>query len=161
MLLDSLRPHERDDTVRFWVERDVAVYWRSLMVSSLIASPLIFIAPMAYIVATLFGIVLTLVNHRQFRLEMTPTHVRLKGAALMPSLYLRYAQIADMQAVDVQPGENGKPPVGTLVVKLAVGTSLRLTGIFDPIEAASAFKKLKSEAAQSAAREAWASRRPA
>jgi hypothetical protein len=161
MLLDSLRRHERDDTVRFWAERDIAVYWRSLMISSLVASPLVFIAPAAYIVATLVGIALTFINHRKFRLDMTPTHVRLKGAALMPSLYLRYAQIADMQAVDVKAGEDGKPPVGTLAMKLAAGHTLRLAGIVDPVEAASAFKKLKSEASQSAAREAWANRRAA
>jgi hypothetical protein len=161
MLLDSLRPHERDDTVRFWVERDIAVYWRSLMISSLIASPLVFIAPAAFIVATLLGIGLAYINHRKFRLDMTPTHVRLKGAALMPSLYLRYAQIADIQAVDVQPPQDGKPPVGTLVLKLSVGTALRLAGVIDPVEAASAFKKLKAEATQAAARESWASRRAA
>jgi hypothetical protein len=161
MLLDSLRPHERDDTVRFWVERDIAVYWRSLMISSVITSPLIFIAPAAFIVATMLGIGLAFLNHRKFRLDMTPTHVRLKGAALMPSLYLRYAQIADLQAVDVQASEGGKPPVGTLVLKLAVGTALRLAGIIDPVEAAAAFKKLKAEAAQSAAREPWARSRTA
>ena len=161
MLLDSLRAHERDDTVRFWVERDIAVYWRSLMISSVIASPLVFIAPEAFILATLLVIGLAFLNHRKFRLDMTPTHVRLKGAALMPSLYLRYAQIADLQAVDVQAGENGKPPAGTLVLKLAVGTSLRLAGIVDPVEAAAAFKKLKAEATQAAARESWASRRAA
>jgi hypothetical protein len=161
MLLDSLRPHERDDTVRFWVERDIAVYWRSLMISSLIASPLAFIAPAAFIVATLLGVGLAILNHRKFRLDMTPTHVRLKGAALVPSLYLRYAQVADMQAVEVQPPQGGKPPVGTLVLKLAVGTALRLAGIVDPVEAASAFKKLKTESTQAAARESWAGRRAA
>jgi hypothetical protein len=161
MLLDSLRRHERDDTVRFWAERDVAVYWRSLMISSLVASPLVFIAPEAFVVATLIGVALTLVNHRMFRLEMTATHLRLKGAALMPSLYLRYAQIADVQAVDIQPAKDGKPPVGTLALKLAVGHTLRLAGIIDPAEAASAFKSLKAEAAQSAARDSWASRRAA
>ena len=161
MLLDSLRRHERDDTVRFWVERDIAVYWRSLMISSVLVSPLVFIAPAAFIIATVLGVGLALLNHRMFRLDMTPTHVRLKGAAFMPSLYLRYAQIADLQAVDVQPAEDGKPPVGTLVLKLAVGTALRLAGIIDPVEAASAFKALKAEATQSAARESWASRRAA
>lgn len=161
MLLDSLRPHERDDTVRFWVERDIAVYWRSLMISSLIASPLAFIAPEAFVVATLLGVALAFANHRKFRLDMTSTHVRLKGAALMPSLYLRYAQIADMQAVDVKPPADGKPPIGTLVIKLAAGHTLRLAGIVDPVEAALAFKALKSDATQSAAREAWANRRAA
>ena len=161
MLVDSLRRHERDDTVRFWAERDVTVYWRSLMVSSLLASPLVFIAPGAFVIATLLGIALALANHRMFRLEMTPTHVRLKGAALMPSLYLRYAQIADMQAVDVQPAADGNPPVGTLVMKLAVGHALRLAGMFDPVETAAAFKKLKSESAQSASGETWAGRRAA
>jgi hypothetical protein len=161
MLVDSLRRHERDDKVRFWAERDIAVYWRSLMFSSVLASPLIFIAPGAFIVATLLGVVLALVNHRMFRLDMTPTHVRLKGAALMPSLYLRYAQIADVQAVDVQPPADGKPPVGTLVLKLAVGHALRLAGIVDPVEVASAFKKLKAESTQSAARESFAGRRAA
>ncbi|HEX2117077.1 MAG TPA: hypothetical protein VHM01_21950 [Alphaproteobacteria bacterium] len=155
MLVDSLRRNERDDTVRFWAERDVAVYWRSLMISSVIASPLVLIAPGAFVVATLLGIALTLINHRMFRLEMTPTHVRLKGAALMPSLYLRYAQIADVQAVDVQPAKDGKPPVGTLVLKLAVGHALRLAGIIDPAEAAAAFKALKSQAPRAGTREAW------
>jgi hypothetical protein len=158
MLVDSLRRHERDDTVRFWAERDVTIYWRSLMISSVIASPLVFIAPQAFVVATLLGIVLALVNHRMFRLEMTPTHVRLKGAALMPSLYLRYGQIADVQAVDVQPAADGRPPVGTLVLKLAVGHALRLAGIIDPAEVATAFKTLKAAASQGAARAAWARR---
>jgi hypothetical protein len=160
MLIDSLRRHERDDTVQFWVERDIAVYWRALMISSVVASPLIFIAPDAFIVATLLGIVLAVVNHRTFRLEMTSTHVRLKGGALMPSLRLSYTQIADVQAVDVQPAADGKPPVGTLVLKLAAGHALRLAGILDPIEAASAFKKLKADAAQSGAG-AWARSRAA
>jgi hypothetical protein len=161
MLVDSLRRHERDDTIRFWVERDIAVYWRSLMISSVVASPLVFIAPAAFILATVFGVGLALMNHRMFRLDMTSTHVRLKGAAFMPSLYLRYAQIADLKAVDVQPGIDGKPPIGTLVLKLSVGTALRLAGIVDPVEAASAFKTLKAEAGQAAAREAWARSRAA
>ena len=57
MLIRSLRKHERDDTVRFWAERDASVYWRSLMISSLITSPIIFVAPEAYVVATLVGLV--------------------------------------------------------------------------------------------------------
>jgi hypothetical protein len=161
MLLRSLRRHERDDTVRFWAERDIAVYWRSLMISTVIASPLVFIAPEAFVVATLLGVVLALVNRRRFRLEMTPTHVRLKGAALMPSIYLAYEHIADAKAVDVQPAADGKPPVGTLVLKLAVGHALRLAGIVDPIEAASALKSLKAEGTGAAARAGWAGRRAA
>ena len=161
MLLRSLRRHERDDTVRFWAERDIAVYWRSLMISTVVASPLVFIAPEAFVVATVLGVVLALVNHRTFRLEMTPTHVRLKGSALMPSLYLAYEHIADAQAVDVQAAEGGKPPTGTLVLKLAVGHALRLAGMLDPIEAASAFKKLKAEATSASARTAWPDRRAA
>jgi len=160
MLIDSLRRHERDDTVRFWAERDIAVYWRSLMISSVLASPLAFFAPDAFVVATVLGIILALVNHRTFRLEMTSTHVRLKGGALMPSLRLAYGRVVDMQAVDVQKADD-KLPVGTLVLKLSTGHALRLAGMIDPIEAASAFKTLKAEAAQSAAREPWASRRAA
>jgi hypothetical protein len=160
MLIDSLRRYERDDTVRFWADRDIAVYWRSLMISSVLASPLIFFAPDAFVVATALGIVLALINHRTFKLEMTPTHVRLKGGALMPSLRLAYTRIADMQAVDVQKPDD-KPPVGTLVLKLATGHALRLAGMVDPIEAASAFKTLKSQSEQAAAREPWASRRVA
>jgi uncharacterized membrane protein YdbT with pleckstrin-like domain len=160
MLIDSLRRHERDDTVRFWAERDIAVYWRSLMISSVLASPLVFVAPDAFIVATVLGIILALVNHRTFRLELTSTHVRLKGGALMPSLRLPYARIVDLQAVDVQKADDN-PPIGTLVLKLAAGHGLRLAGMIDPVEAASAFKSLKAEAAQAAAREPWASRRAA
>jgi membrane protein YdbS with pleckstrin-like domain len=160
MLIDSLRRHERDDTVRFWVERDIAVYWRSLMISSVLASPLVFIAPDAFVVATVLGILLALVNHRTFRLELTRTHVRLKGGALMPSLRLPYERVADLQAIDVQKGDD-KAPIGTLLLKLATGHALRLGGMVDPIEAASAFKTLKAAAAQSAAREPWASRRAA
>jgi membrane protein YdbS with pleckstrin-like domain len=160
MLIDSLRRHERDDTIRFWVERDIAVYWRSLMISSVVASPLIFIAPDAYVVATVLGIILALVNHRTFRLEMTATHVRLKGGVLMPSLRLPYTRIADIQAIDVQKVDD-KAPIGTLLLKLTTGHALRLAGVVDPVEAASAFKALKAEAAQSAAREPWASRRAA
>ncbi len=159
MLIRSLRKHERDDTVRFWAERDASVYWRSLMVSSVVTSPIIFIAPGAYVVATLIGVALAFVNKQNFRLEMTPTHVRLKGAALIPSLRLGYQNFAEARAEDVKPGTEGGPPVGTLVLKLATGHDLRLTGIIDPAEAAAAFAKLKGEAAQSAAH--WADRKAA
>ena len=159
MLIRSLRKHERDDTVRFWAARDASVYWRSLMISSLITSPIILVAPGAYVVATLIGLALAVVNKQRFRLEMTPTHVRLKGAALMPSICLGYEHFADARAEDVQPAADGAPPVGTLVLKLATGQDLRLTGIVDPTEAAAAFAKLKNEAAQSAAH--WADRKAA
>jgi hypothetical protein len=159
MLIRSLRKHERDDTVRFWAERDASVYWRSLMISSLVTSPIIFVAPEAYVAATLVGLVLAFVNRQRFRLEMTPTHVRLKGAALIPSLRLGYQHFAEARAEDVQPGTDGGRPIGTLVLKLATGHDLRLTGIIDPAEAASAFAKLKGEAAQSAAH--WADRKAA
>lgn len=159
MLIRSLRKHERDDTVRFWAERDASVYWRSLMISSLITSPIIFVAPGAYVVATLIGVALAFVNKQRFRLEMTPTHVRLKGAALIPSIRLGYEHFAEARADDVQPAADGAAPVGTLVLKLAAGHDLRLTGIVDPAEAAAAFAKLKNEAAQSAAH--WADRKAA
>lgn len=159
MLIRSLRKVERDDTVRFWAERDASVYWRSLMISSLITSPIIFVAPGAYFVATLIGVALAFANKRSFRLEMTPSHVRLKGAALLPSIHLAYEHLADARADDVQPAADGAAPVGTLVLKLATGHDLRLTGIIDPAEAAKAFTKLKSDAAQSAAH--WTDRKAA
>jgi hypothetical protein len=161
MLIRSLRKHERDDTVRFWAERDASVYWRSLMISSLITSPIIFVAPEAYVVATLAGVALAFVNRQQFRLEMTSTHVRLKGAALIPSIYLGYEHIAEARVADVKPAEDGAAPVGTLVLKLATGPELRLTGIVDPAEAAAAFAKLKGEAAGTASRSPWADREAA
>lgn len=160
MPIRSLHKHERDDTVRFWAERDAAVYWRALMFSSLVAAPIMFLAPEAYVVATLFGIALALLNKRLFRLEMTPTHVRLKGSALMPSLYLGYDTLAEARADDVKRAE-GAAPLGTLILKLASGHELGLTGIIDPAEAAKAFTRLKSEAAQTATRAPWADSRAA
>jgi hypothetical protein len=159
MLIRSLRKHERDDTVRFWAERDASVYWRSLMFSSLITAPIIFIAPAAYVVATLVGVALAFVNKHKFRLEMTPTHVRLKGAVLLPSIYLGYDHIAEARAEAVEKAADDAAPVGALVLKLATGHDLRLTGIVDPAEAVAAFAKLKGEAAQSAAH--WADRKAA
>jgi hypothetical protein len=160
MLIRSLRKHERDDSVRFWAERDASVYWRSLMFSSLITAPIIFIAPAAYILATLVGVVLALVNKQNFRLEMTPTHVRLKGAVMMPSIYLGYDNIAEVRAEDVTTAE-ASAPMGTLVLKLATGHDLRLTGIIDPAEAAAAFAKLKADAAGAATGSHWAGREAA
>jgi hypothetical protein len=161
MLIRSLRKHERDDTVRFWAERDISVYWRSLMFSSLITAPIIFVAPAAYVVATLIGLALAFVNKQHFRLEMTPTHVRLKGAVLLPSIRLGYDNIAEARAEDVTQAEDGAAPVGTLVLKLATGHDLRLTGIIDPQEAAAAFTKLKSEATAAAGGSHWADREAA
>lgn len=160
MTIRSLQKNERDDTVRFWAERDASVYWRSLMISSLIASPIIFVAPLAYIVATLLGIGLAFLNKHAFRLEMTPTHLRLKVAALVPSLRLGYEHIAEARADEIKT-QTGAQPFGTLVLKLSSGHMLRLTGIIEPAEAATALNTLKREAAQSAARSAWANRRAA
>jgi hypothetical protein len=138
-MLRSLGKHERDDTVRFWAERDPAVYWRSLMISSLIASPIAFIAPEAFIVGTGLGAVVAWLNKRLFRLEMTPTHVRLKASSLMPSLYLPYAAIADARAEQKDPAQPG-----ALIFKLATGHELRLSGIVQADEAAQAFRTLKA-----------------
>jgi hypothetical protein len=156
MMIRSLRKHERDDTVRFWAERDVSVYWRSLMFSSLIAAPIMFIAPAAYIVATLIGIALVFINKHVFRLEMTPTHLRLKGAAMMPAIHLAYEHIVEARADDVKRAEDSAAPIGTLMLKLSTGHELRLTGIIEPAEAAAAFTKLKAEAAQAPTRSPWA-----
>jgi len=137
----SLGKHERDDTVRFWAERDGSVYWRSLMISSLIASPIAFIAPEIFILGTLLAAALAYLNWRTFRLEMTPTHVHLKASSFLPSLYLPYAALAEARA-----DQTDATGPGTFILKLASGHELRLTGIIDPVEAAQAFRTLKAEA---------------
>jgi len=137
----SLGKHERDDTVKFWVERDASVYWRSLMVSVLIASPLAFIAPEAFIVGTLLSAALAYLNRRSFRLEMTPTHVHLKVSSLMRALYLPYSALAEARAE-----QTDAAGPGTLVLKLATGHELRLAGVIHPVEAVQAFRELKAQA---------------
>ncbi len=140
-LFRSLGKHERDDTVKFWAERDASVYWRTLMFSSLIASPLAFIAPAAFIVGLLLAALLAYLNRRMFRLEMTPTHVHLRASSFMPSLYLPYAAVSEARA-DL----TGATGPGTLILKLASGHELRLSGIVEPVETAQAFRTLKAMA---------------
>ena len=151
----SLSKHERDDRVKFWVERDNSVYWRSLMISALIASPLVFLAPQAFILGIILAAVLAYLNRRSFRLEMTPTHVHLKPSVLVPGLYLPYAALAEMRA-----DQTGTAGPGTLVIKLASGHELRLTGVVEPVEAAQAFRTLKAEA-EGAGRAPWPAERNA
>lgn len=160
--MNSLRlpRHLRDDTVLFWAVRNAGAYWRGFAISTLLLAPLALFAPEAFIFATLVGFVLARLNARLFRFELTRTHLRLKAAALVPSLRIPWHGIADARVDAARQDGPGAPEVGTLVLRLADGPELPVTELVAPYEALEAIRELKTRAAATA-REAPAWRREA
>lgn len=137
----------RDDTVLFWAERSPNAYWRGFLLSTLILSPFALLAPEAFILATMVGFVLMRINARTFRFELTPTHLRLKAAALVPSLRIPWPAIADARVDAAAADESGAPKVGTLVLRLAQGPELPITHLLAPHEVLEAVRTLKARRA--------------
>lgn len=153
------------EPVLFYARRAPSASWMGFGVTALLSLPLAFLAPLSALVCVAMGAALAALNHRAFRFELTPRHLRLRPGFLLPSVRIPLAQIASARA-DFGKRETAleQRKEGAVVVRLNGGRELYLGGVIDPAEAADAIATIKrrtsgpapddSEAAAGATREA-------
>jgi hypothetical protein len=139
----------RDDgPVLFWAARSRAAGWRGFVLTSLILSPLAFLAPDAFVLALAMGATLAVLNARAFRFEMTDRSLRLKPSVLAPRIVVPLASVARAEALPdvgawLMPAQGD---VGVVMVRLTDGRAFAVAGIVAPREAADAVNVLAGKA---------------
>ena len=138
------RPRDPDEPVLYWTSRAPSASWTGFAVTALLSLPLAFLAPASALVCVALGALLALANHRAFRFELTPTHLRLRPGFLLPAVRIPLERIAG-----ARPDFGKREPAldgtreGAVVLRLQGGRELHLGGLLEPAEAAAAIATVK------------------
>ena len=137
------------DLVLFWAERDPAWVFRGWTVLTGLTLPLALPFPDAVLTAALIGAVLTWLNHKAFRLELTARELRLRPGLLSPTRRWPLAAIGLVEARDAEMRRirwgAPRPPVGHVLIELPDGL-LDIAGLKEPQELAEAIETLRAGA---------------
>jgi len=161
-LLERAEPAEpvvrRDGTVRrgaepepvlFWAERDLALAFRGWAVLTGLTLPLGLLFPDAVLTAAALGALLTWLNHKAFRLELTARELRLRPGLLTPMRRWPLAAIGLVEARDAEMNQVRwgavRPPIGHVLIELPDGL-LGIAGLKEPQELVEAIETLRAGA---------------
>lgn len=140
-------PGARPAPVLFWAERDLAWAFRGWAVVTALVLPLGLVFPDAVLTAAAIGAVLTWLNHKAFRLEITPHELRLRLGLLSATRRWPLSAIGLVEARDAEMRRvrwgSTRPPVGHVLIELPDGL-LGIPGLREPQELVEAIEILRA-----------------
>jgi hypothetical protein len=143
----TVRRGGEPDPVLFWAERDPAAAFRGWAVLTGLTLPLGLVFPDAVLTAAALGALLTWLNHKAFRLELTRRELRLRPGLLTPTRRWPLAAIGLVEARDAEMNRvrwgGTRPRIGHVLIELPEGL-LGITGLREPQELVEAIETLRA-----------------
>lgn len=135
------------EPVLFWAERDLAAAFRGWAVLTALTLPLGLLVPDAVLVAAGIGALVTWLDYKAFRLELTRRELRLRTGLFAATRCWPLAAIGLVEARDAEMRRvrwgGARPAVGHVLIELPDGL-LGIPGLREPQELVEAIETLRA-----------------
>jgi hypothetical protein len=134
------------EPVLFWAERDPGLAWRGWSLLTALTLPAGLLVPDAVLLGAALAALVTWLNLKAFRLEVTPRALRFRPGLLAATRSWPLAELGSLEARDdsMRPLRWGceRPSVGHVLIELPDGL-LGLSGLKDPQELVEAVEAVR------------------